>query len=175
MDLNPEFPLDDGENAAVTLANEDDAAILLCDEFNRIGLIHASLADTRFVTTPTLLSVFVRQDRLASPDALDLLDTLSKLLYPTSLGGNGPARSLREGFRVDSRSTPQMRREGRTLHSRSPSRDSSARLQVRLRRLRFADAGDTASRCSWKRCSRRGSGSHNSDTRSPRRSDYDRG
>jgi predicted nucleic acid-binding protein len=78
VDLDPEFPLDDGENAAVTLANEDDAAILLCDEFNRLGLIHASLADTRLVTTPTLLSVFVRQDRLASGDALALLDTLSE-------------------------------------------------------------------------------------------------
>ncbi len=78
VDLDPEFPLDDGENAAVTLANEDDAAILLCDEFNRLGLIHASLADTRLVTTPTLLSVFVRQAGLASPDALTLLDTLSE-------------------------------------------------------------------------------------------------
>ncbi len=78
VDLDSEFPLDDGENAAVTLANEDDASILLCDEFNRLGLIHASLADTRLVTTPTLLSVFVRQDRLTSADALDLLDTLSE-------------------------------------------------------------------------------------------------
>ena len=78
VDLDPEFPLDDGENAAVTLANEDDAAILLCDEFNRLGLIHASLADTRLVTTPTLLSVCVRQDRLSSAAALDLLDTLSE-------------------------------------------------------------------------------------------------
>jgi predicted nucleic acid-binding protein len=32
--LDAEFPLDDGENAAVTLANECDAALLLCDEFN---------------------------------------------------------------------------------------------------------------------------------------------
>jgi len=78
VDLDPEFPLDDGENAAVTLANEDDASILLCDEFNRLGLIHASLADTRLVTTPTLLSVCVRQDRLSSAAALDLLDTLSE-------------------------------------------------------------------------------------------------
>jgi predicted nucleic acid-binding protein len=78
VNLDPEFPLDDGENAAVTLANEDDASILLCDEFNRLGLIHASLADTRLVTTPTLLSVFVRQDRLTSATALDLLDTLSE-------------------------------------------------------------------------------------------------
>ncbi|MFO7833743.1 MAG: hypothetical protein R6V31_06740, partial [Halohasta sp.] len=50
VDLDAEFPLDDGENAAVTLANEREAALLLCDEFNRLGLIHASLADTRLVT-----------------------------------------------------------------------------------------------------------------------------
>ena len=54
VDLDPEFPLDDGENAAVTLANEIDAELFLCDEFNSLGLIHASLANTRLVTTPTL-------------------------------------------------------------------------------------------------------------------------
>lgn len=40
VDLDAEFPLDDGENAPVTLANEIDGALLLCDEFNRLGLIH---------------------------------------------------------------------------------------------------------------------------------------
>jgi predicted nucleic acid-binding protein len=74
--LDAEFPLDDGENAAVTLANEIDAALFLCDEFNRLGLIHASLADTRLVTTPTLLSVFVRTDRLTPDDARTLLDDI---------------------------------------------------------------------------------------------------
>ena len=37
--LDAEFPLDDGENAAVTLANEIDATLFLCDEFNSLGLI----------------------------------------------------------------------------------------------------------------------------------------
>ena len=46
---------------------------------------------------------------------------------------------------MDSRSTPWMRREGRTLHSRSASRDSSARLQVRLRHLHFAYVDETRS------------------------------
>lgn len=77
VDLDAEFPLDDGENAAVTLANETDAALFLCDEFNRLGLIHASLADTRLVTTPTLLSIFVRTERLTSDDALAVLDEIS--------------------------------------------------------------------------------------------------
>ncbi len=76
--LDVEFPLDDGENAAVTLANELDAALLLCDEFNQLGLIHASLADTRLVTTPTLLSIFVRTEQLSAADARRLLDEISK-------------------------------------------------------------------------------------------------
>jgi len=77
--LDSEFPLDDGENAAVSLANESGTALLLCDEFNRLGLIHASLADTRLVTTPTLLSVFVRQGQVDSDQALELLDTMNEV------------------------------------------------------------------------------------------------
>ncbi|MCD2202233.1 hypothetical protein [Halobacterium sp. KA-6] len=77
VELDTEFPLDDGENAAVTLANNTEAALLPCDEFNRLGLIHASLADTRLVTTPTLLSVFVRTEQLSSEDALALLADIS--------------------------------------------------------------------------------------------------
>lgn len=77
VSLDTDFPLDDGENAAVTLANELDAALLLCDEFTHLGLIHASLADTRLVTTPTILSVFVRQERVAAGDARRLLETIS--------------------------------------------------------------------------------------------------
>ncbi|NHN46595.1 hypothetical protein G9464_03155 [Halostella sp. JP-L12] len=94
--LNADFPLDDGENAAVTLANEIDASLLLCDEFNRLGLIHASLADTRLVTTPTLLSVFVRTGRLTPDDARMLLDEISTT---RSWGANSyvqRARSLLE-------------------------------------------------------------------------------
>jgi predicted nucleic acid-binding protein len=75
--LDAEFPLDDGENAAVTLANDREAALLLCDEFTQLGLIHASLANTRLVTTPTILSVLVRTDRLAVADATTILDRIS--------------------------------------------------------------------------------------------------
>ena len=55
-----------------------DAALLLCDEFNQLGLIHASLADTRLVTTPTLLSVFVRAGELSPTDARTLLDEIGE-------------------------------------------------------------------------------------------------
>jgi predicted nucleic acid-binding protein len=76
--LDAAFPLDEGENAAVTLANDIDAALLLCDEFNQLGLIHASLVDTRLVTTPTLLSVLVRAERLSVADARSLLEDISE-------------------------------------------------------------------------------------------------
>lgn len=77
VELDAEFPLDDGENAAVALANDLDAALVLCDEFNQVGLIHASLADTRLVTTPTLLSALVRTDALSTADATAVLDAVS--------------------------------------------------------------------------------------------------
>jgi len=77
VDLDEEFPLDDGENAAVTLANETGADLFLCDEFNRLGLVHASLADTRLLTTPTLLSVFVRAGGMPASEARVLLDEIS--------------------------------------------------------------------------------------------------
>ena len=77
VELDSTFPLDTGENAAVTLANECDATLFLCDEFNQLGLVHASLADTRLVTTPTLLSIFVRTDQLSASEALTLLDEIS--------------------------------------------------------------------------------------------------
>jgi predicted nucleic acid-binding protein len=75
--LDEAFPLDDGENAAVTLANDLDAELLLCDEFTRIGLIHASLAAARLVTTPTLLAALVRNDRLTPDEAVAALDRVA--------------------------------------------------------------------------------------------------
>lgn len=92
VELDADFPLDDGENAAVTLANRIDAELLLCDEFNRLGVIHASLADTRLVTTPTLLSVFVRNGHLDAEDARNLLDSISAI---RSWGANSYVRRAR--------------------------------------------------------------------------------
>jgi predicted nucleic acid-binding protein len=77
VELDETFPLDDGENAAVTLANEVNAAQLLCDEFNRLALIHASLVDTRLVTTPVLLTALVRTDVLAPDSAEQFLEEIS--------------------------------------------------------------------------------------------------
>lgn len=94
VELDAESPLDDGENAAVTLANDADADLLLCDECNSLGLIHASLADTRLVTTPTLLSVLVRGDRLSPEAALRLLDDVAAARSWTGNSYVERARSL---------------------------------------------------------------------------------
>lgn len=73
-----EFPLDDGEHAAVTLANDVEAELFLCDEFNRLGLIHASLRHARLVTTPTLLVRFQQSGSLTGDDAVSLLDRIGQ-------------------------------------------------------------------------------------------------
>lgn len=75
--LNPDFPLDDGENAAVQLANKLDADYLYCDEYNRLALVHASLSAARLVTTPRLLQAFVMHGDLNREEALAVLDEIS--------------------------------------------------------------------------------------------------
>lgn len=71
--LEGAFPLDEGEHAAITLANELEATQLLCDEFNRLALIHASLTGTRLVTTPTLLIALVHTGALSGEEAVAIL------------------------------------------------------------------------------------------------------
>lgn len=51
---------------------------LLCDEFNSIAIVHATLATTRLVTTPTLLTAFVRNELLTPTEAEALLETMSE-------------------------------------------------------------------------------------------------
>lgn len=76
VDLDESFPLDDGENAAVTLANECDADQLLCDEFNRLALVRASLVAARLVTTPTLVVGLARTGAVDASTAGSLLEDL---------------------------------------------------------------------------------------------------
>ncbi|TKX73879.1 hypothetical protein EXE46_11905 [Halorubrum sp. GN11_10-6_MGM] len=97
VELDAEFPLDDGENAAVALANDLNAALLLCDEFTQLGLVHASLADTRLVTTPTLLSVLVRTDALSAGDARVALISIGDARSWDANAYVQRARSLLEG------------------------------------------------------------------------------
>lgn len=75
--LDETFPLDDGENAAVSLANKHDADLLLCDEFNQLSLVHASLSETRLVTTPTLLLAYMRRNWLSRANTRTHLDELA--------------------------------------------------------------------------------------------------
>ncbi|MDL0121098.1 hypothetical protein [Halobacterium salinarum] len=77
ISLDESFPLDDGENAAVTLANECRAAQFLCDEFNQLALVHASLVETRLVTTPTLLVSLAQTDAVDSRTAAALLQDVT--------------------------------------------------------------------------------------------------
>jgi predicted nucleic acid-binding protein len=76
VELDETFPLDDGENAAVRLANDLDAGQLLCDEFNRLGLVHASLTRTRLVTSPILLVLLESNGVLSTSDATASLDEM---------------------------------------------------------------------------------------------------
>ncbi|MDZ7687519.1 MAG: hypothetical protein U5J64_02145 [Halobacteriales archaeon] len=93
VELDPSFPLDDGENAAVTLANEKKADLFLCDEFNRLGLIHASLSDVRLVTTPKFLEILVYRESLSRSDSVASLDEISEL---RSWDNNSYVRRARE-------------------------------------------------------------------------------
>ena len=78
VSIDGAFPLDDGEHAAVTLANDIEAALFLCDEFNRLGLVHASLAGSKLVTTPTLLVLFRRKELLTGDQAVSVLDRIGE-------------------------------------------------------------------------------------------------
>ncbi|THE63257.1 hypothetical protein D8Y22_19020 [Salinadaptatus halalkaliphilus] len=85
VDLDSDFPLDDGENAAVQLAEDIEAAFFYCDEYNQLALVHASLSDARLVTTPRLLKAFVVDGDLSASAAKDLLDGIAER---RSWGGN---------------------------------------------------------------------------------------
>lgn len=95
IELDETFPLDDGENAAVALANDVDASRMLCDEFNRLALVHASLATTRLVTTPTLLAGLVASGELSATEARGLLDAISEA---RSWSGNSYVQRARESI-----------------------------------------------------------------------------
>ena len=93
--IDSTVPLDDGENAAITLANDETAAMFLCDEFNQLGIVHASLIDTRLVTTPKLIAVFARNGLLAGDDAMALLEQMSDA---RSWANNSYVQRAREAF-----------------------------------------------------------------------------
>jgi predicted nucleic acid-binding protein len=77
VDLDPDLPLDDGENAAVQLANQLEASFFYCDEYTQLALIHASLSDAQLVTTPRLLKAFVVHGTLSKTTTKSLLDAIA--------------------------------------------------------------------------------------------------
>lgn len=95
VEPDPEFPLDDGENAAVQLTTETDAAFFYCDEYNQLALIHASLSDSQFVTTPRILDAFVAHSDLSNSEARDLFEGISQV---RSWDGNAYAQQAARLF-----------------------------------------------------------------------------
>jgi predicted ribonuclease YlaK len=79
IELDREFPLNKGENAAVQLTDEIDADFFYCDEYNNLSLIHASLSELQLVTTPRVLKAFVVHGDLSKSDAKTLLDGISQV------------------------------------------------------------------------------------------------
>lgn len=77
--LDPEFPLDAGENAAVQLTKEVDAEFFYCDEYNQLALIHASLSEPQLVTTPRVLKALVVHGELTQSDAKALLNGIGQV------------------------------------------------------------------------------------------------
>ncbi|WP_231185312.1 hypothetical protein [Haladaptatus sp. DYF46] len=77
--LDPEFPLDDGENAAIQLTKEIGAAFFYCDEYSQLALIHASLAEPQLVTTPRVLKALVVHGDLTNTEAKELLEQISQV------------------------------------------------------------------------------------------------
>lgn len=78
VDLDSTFPLDDGENAVVQLANSLDAPFCYCDEYNQLSLIHASLSGARLVTTPRLLKAFVVRGLVSNDTVVELLEGIAE-------------------------------------------------------------------------------------------------
>ncbi|PSQ31304.1 hypothetical protein BRD16_04060 [Halobacteriales archaeon SW_6_65_46] len=94
-DERPDYPLDDGETAAITLANETNAAVFLCDEYRELSTIHAVLSESRLVTTPKLIEAFTRRDVLSAETARDIL---SEMIEERSWRGNPYVAQFRDRF-----------------------------------------------------------------------------
>ena len=65
----PDYPLDDGETAAIALSNEVNADVFLCDEYAELSTVHALLSEARLMTTPKMSEAFVLRDALSPAEA----------------------------------------------------------------------------------------------------------
>ncbi|WP_247729871.1 hypothetical protein [Halovivax limisalsi] len=94
-DTHPSYPLDDGETAAIALANDTTAAAFLCDEYHELSTVHALLSESRLLTSPKLLEVFTLRGVLSTDDANDCLAEMADL---RSWRGNPYVEQFRERF-----------------------------------------------------------------------------
>lgn len=78
VDLDPEAPIADGENAAVHHADAGDVTDVYCDEDTQLPLIHASLTDAQLVTTPRLLTAFGVHGEPLTADANAILEAIAQ-------------------------------------------------------------------------------------------------
>lgn len=76
LDDVPEYPLDEGETAAIALANDLGASAFLCDEYHELSTVHALLSESRLVTTPKLVEALVLRGVLSSEAATGVLEEL---------------------------------------------------------------------------------------------------
>jgi predicted nucleic acid-binding protein len=95
IDSLPDYPLDDGETAAITLANDSKAAVFLCDEYRELSTVHALLSDSRLVTTPKLIEAFTLRGILSEDEAGDIL---TELVDERSWRGNSYVTQFRDRF-----------------------------------------------------------------------------
>ncbi len=65
----PDYPLDDGETAAIALTNETNADVFLCDEYGELSTVHALLSEARLMTTPKMIEALVIRGVLSPADA----------------------------------------------------------------------------------------------------------
>lgn len=95
VDTLPEYPLDDGETAAIALANDTNAAVFLCDEYHELSTVHALLSESRLLTTPKLIEVFTIRGVLSVDDARRIL---TDMVDERSWRGNPYVEQFRDRF-----------------------------------------------------------------------------
>ena len=75
-DSLPAYGLDEGETAAIVLANTLDSDGLLTDEFNSLARIHAVVDDVTIVPTPRLFREYASEGQLTTAQARKLIETI---------------------------------------------------------------------------------------------------
>ena len=91
----PDYPLDDGEIAAIALANETNADVFCCDEYAELSTVHALLSAARLLTTPKSIEAFVLRGVLSPAEARA---ALSEMVTERSWRNNAYVTQFRDRF-----------------------------------------------------------------------------